>query len=444
MEEALKDLFIAEDGEAAIRGHLIAAIERCRSAARPIRDPKAPLRLLLVGYAGAGNIGADIRLAETARVLRDALGPKVEIGYTTRAETTAPVPDATPEISDRYFPEFLEHVIARYDAVIVCEGSVFKSSFSNTFAAMLAGALGMATAQGKPAIAFGVEAGAMDPDLEAFVRETCKGALIIARSSASRDLVEGLGLRTTLGADTAWEFEAAPSQESADALRTYGWQGARYVSVCPVNPFWWPVKPDILRALSSAEDDPDRYQSIFFHQRSDADEAAFNTYIGALAKAVSHHAQASGATPVIVGMERLDHEACMRLRDALGGAPVVMGHEIGAARTVGILRQSGTVVTSRYHGAVMAIPGGMPVIGITLDERLVNLFAEMGCPENVLASGSADLADALAARLAQARPAENLNVFLTNQSARMAQMVETLTAEIVRIHPDISTPAEIA
>jgi hypothetical protein len=80
------------------------------------------------------------------------------------------------------FPKFLYDTVARFDGVIACEGSMFKSKFASALTTMMVGALGLALAEEKLAVGYGGEAGAMDEGLEALVKRYVKGSLIVTRN----------------------------------------------------------------------------------------------------------------------------------------------------------------------------------------------------------------------------------------------------------------------
>src|SRR5690606_18155103 len=143
----------------------------------------------------------------------------------------------------------LYDTVREQHGVIACEGSMFKSKFANALATMMVGALGLATAEEKIAVGYGGEAGAMDASLEDLVRKHCKSALVITRNTESAGVLEKLGVPTALGTDTAWTFEAAPREHAEKLLLRAGWDGETpVIAVCPINPFWWPVRPEPLKA----------------------------------------------------------------------------------------------------------------------------------------------------------------------------------------------------
>ena len=45
------------------------------------------------------------------------------------------------------FPPFLFSTVRKYDGVVACEGSMFKSKFANALSIMTIGALGIAAAR---------------------------------------------------------------------------------------------------------------------------------------------------------------------------------------------------------------------------------------------------------------------------------------------------------
>lgn len=444
MDQVAARLMLAEDPEAAMLEDMAAAIRARRSAGVAAPTPGEKLRLLLVGYSGAGNIGADIRVHEIVRQLRAIYGrDRLTLALITRGSATVALDDVALEHFGGYFPTGMAEVIERYDAVLICEGSLFKSNFSNTLTTMLAGALGMAGAQGKPAISYGVEAGAMDAGITAFVQEFCRESLIFCRSAGSLAQVRDvLGLAAQPGADTAWSFTPAPPVEARAILREAGWNGSDPIlALCPINPYWWPVKPDILRLFAGDVGSEDHYDSILYHHRSDDTDKRFARYIDALAQAAATHIAATGGFPVVIGMERLDRAACLALAAALpGAAPVITSADQDARHMVAILRQASMVVSSRYHAVVTAMPAGVPTIGVTMDERLRNLLRESGLPDLSIPVDDPTLAATLSATMRaadadRAAVGDSLRAMVEQQRAAQERMGRDVAHALHRLLP---------
>src|SRR6267154_4227996 len=123
------------------------------------------------------------------------------------------------------FPPFLFREVRKYDGVIACEGSMFKSKFANALSTMTIGSLGIASAENKLSVGYGGEAGAMDPVLEKMCARYCRRSLIITRNEESQAALSKLGIPTELGTDTAWTFEPHSAEYGRKVLSAAGWDG---------------------------------------------------------------------------------------------------------------------------------------------------------------------------------------------------------------------------
>ena len=75
-----------------------------------------------------------------------------------------------------------------------------------------------------------------------------RASLIITRNPESQTVLGHLGRSHRTGTDTAWTFEPLGAEYGRQALRKAGWDGRDPVLiVCPINPFWWPVKPSLAK-----------------------------------------------------------------------------------------------------------------------------------------------------------------------------------------------------
>lgn len=392
----LQQIATSSDPEGVIRAHckaLVAAADP--GAARAPYDGSRPLEILLVGYNGAGNLGADVRVAELARQLAHLLAPvPVKLRLVTMApflpESLFPARRGTCEIVEEqienYVPLALDALARQVDVVLACEGSMFKSTFSDTLSSIMFAAVALARRYGKPALAVGAEAGRMTPDLEAFACASFGDAPILARNARSCAQLHALGLNAMPGADTAWSIRAAPATAAEEVLRGLGLAPGQPVTVvCPINPFWWPVSIDLPRAAALKEPDPLHYGAGFFHADSPDRRARTAAYLDALAAGLSAHAAETGSLIVVLGMERIDALAVEALADRLGplAAKVVSGDHPPEV-LVALLRRADLLVSSRFHAIVLAAGGGVPAIGVSLDERIATLLADAGCDGQVL------------------------------------------------------------
>lgn len=379
------------------------------AAARPARGARAagPRRILLVGYNGARNTGADLRTGEIVRQLRaEFAGDGLELGVVVMGPL--PLPDWGPVTLERiegYPPDAVHDLCLRYDAVVVCEGSLFTSTFSDSLAMLFTAFLGMARALGKPAVAYGAEADRMSAEIEAFVRAHAVEALLIARNAPSQRRLAALGLTAELGTDTGWTFSPAQPECAASALRELGWNGrADLLALCPTNPFRWPLVADPARALLASltgQPAPDRCQGMMFFQPAEIASRRCDSFLDDLAAAVRDHAtrRTTGVFPVIVGMEANDRPACEALAERLGAPAPLVSDTIDPDLIVAVLRSASMLVSARYHAVLLSMAAGVPAVGLAYDQRIPALFGEAGHAELALAVDDPDLAAGLAERL---------------------------------------------
>jgi polysaccharide pyruvyl transferase WcaK-like protein len=344
------------------------------------------------------------------------------------------------------FPKFLLDECPKHHGVIACEGSMFKSKFANALTTMMTGALALAAAEGKVSVGYGAEAGEMDDYLRSFVRKHARHSLVICRSEPSRKLLEGMGISTKGGTDTAWTFEPAAPVVGEARLRAAGWDGKRpLLIVCPINPFYWPAKPDVLRAAALGlfgQFREEHYDSIYFHTWSDQAKQRYETYLDGMAEGAGTFARETGAFVVCVGMEQLDRRACEAVASRLPhGAPVFVSDEHDMYTLVSILRHASLLVSSRYHAMVTSMAAGVPSVGVTMDERIHNLQHDRGHSDLLLRVDDDKLGERLIPVLRRAfaereRIRADVQRFVPRQILKLGQMGIELEHEVLRVYPD--------
>jgi polysaccharide pyruvyl transferase WcaK-like protein len=345
------------------------------------------LKILLVGYNGARNTGADVRVEGIVRQFYHILGEEnVHIGIMTLSKSLTEVyfkpPTELIEFSSIFFLPLLRNC-SSYHIAVLSEGSCFKSKFANALTTFFFGASGIMRSQKKPCIAYGSEAGEMDNLLKKFVKHYCKNTYVISRTEPSRKIVQELGLSGEIGTDTAWIFPPGDKKLAEEILRKNGWDGNKpLLGIAVINPFYWPVKPNLLKFIKMKllkEKREDNYDKWYFFSTSPEREKKFEIYLSGIAKAADEFVEKHNFFPVIIGMEKLDYNACYRLREKMKNKPPVFwSGEYDGYQMTAILHLLSLLVTSRYHARVLSMTGGVPSIAISMDERLENLLKETG------------------------------------------------------------------
>ena len=364
--------------------------------------PGEKLKLLFTGYNGTRNTGADVRVEEMLRQIKHIHGEdNCELSVLSQNfDLTSGYFKGVKQVKlPDIFPQMLYREIPNFDGVVACEGSMFKSKFANALTTMMVGSLGMASAQNKLSIGYGAEAGQMDPMLNKMVARYCKDSLVITRNPESQDVLGKLGVSTELGTDTAWTFEPHATEYGYSELRKVGWdEQTPVLVVCPINPFWWPVKASVTKyvakTLFGAYKDS-HYRTVYFHRSGPEVDAAYNHYLTGMSNAVERFRKENDVFVVLACMEMLDRKACEDMSANLGGVPIFSSENYDMYQMVSVLRSCHMMVSSRYHGIVTSMPGLVASAGVTMDERIRNLMHERGHQDLLLNVDDPDLEDRL-------------------------------------------------
>lgn len=355
--------------------------------------PGEKIRLLLVGYNGARNTGADARVVAAVKQIKRIFGAdRVGISVITLSE----------EMMAGYFDEDVKllkissiylkdlyRACSSHHAAVLCEGSTLKSTFANALSLFFCEASGIMERQGKPCIAFGSEVGAMDPSLRKTAAATCRGTYFMTRTEESQKILTELGLRGHVGTDTAWLYDdEIPPEEADRLLAKAGWDGKQdLLGIAVIDPFCWPVRASVRKWIRGGitGNREGRYDRWYFYSDSPRRREAFRRYIDAVAEAVRPFLREHDCFPVLLGMERMDVKACNALEEKLDApCAVFLSGENSADIMSGVIGRLSALVTSRYHAAVLSMKQGCPIVAVSMDERLDSLMREVSLEEKYL------------------------------------------------------------
>src|SRR6266436_552881 len=360
--------------------------------------PDEKLKLLFAGYNGTRNTGSDVRVQEMLRQIRHVLGAgQVDFSVMTQSfDRSKGYFEGTQQVYlPDVFPPFLSREVNQNHGVIACEGSMFKSKFANALTTMMIGSLGLASAENKLSLAYGGEAGHMDPLIQNMCERYVHDSLVITRNVQSQDLLRKLEIPTELGTDTAWTFEPHPPEYARRTLRAAGWDEKTPVLVlCPIHPFVWPVKASIAKYIARVTTGAykeSQYRTVYFYQSGAEVDAKYRRYVAAFGKAAAAFRERHRVFPILVAMERLDAHACRSMLEFLPGAPVFTSDDYDMFQLVSLLRAGSYMVSSRYHGIVTCMPSLVASAGVTMDERIRNLMRERGHQQFLLTVDDPDL-----------------------------------------------------
>ena len=351
------------------------------------------MKILLVGYNGARNTGADARVVALTQQLEKALGAR-------KSELTVMTLDM--ENVDGYFSKsvrllhfttvFLFSLLkacSTHHVAILCEGSTLTPTFAEALCVFFCEAAGIMRRQRKPCIAYGSEVGKLSGWLAKLSSDMCSDTYFMVRTEESLNNLKKLGLKGHVGTDTAWTFQSSEGEQWAhQQLLQAGWDGKQpLMGVAPLNPYCWPVRPSLWRWLKAVvtRDFSQQYDKLYFFSDSHERRQQFERYLSAMAAATNQYAKAHGAFVVVLGMEQLDTRVCEQLEQRLNVHHVAYTSKTSNVfQMTGLLRQLNILLTSRYHASVLSMEQACPIVAVSIDARLNGVIREVGLADHYL------------------------------------------------------------
>ena len=355
--------------------------------------PGQPLKILLVGYNGARNTGADARVVALTQQLEQTMGAdKAELTVMT-LELENVKGYFTGAVHLLHFSSVfifsLVRACSRHHAAILCEGSTLTPTFAEALCVFFCEAAGIMHRQGKPCIAYGSEVGKLSGWLAKLSRDLCCDTYFMVRTEESLRNLQQLGLKGHVGTDTAWTFQSPEGESWAlQQLKEAGWDGRQpLMGVAPLNPFCWPVRPSVWRWLKAlvTRDFSQQYDKIYFFSDNATRRQLFERYLTAMADATNRYSREHNAFVVILGMEKLDARVCDQLEQRIESKHAVFTSKTSDVfKMTGLLRQLNILLTSRYHASVLSMERAIPIVAVSIDARLNGIMNEVGLAPHYL------------------------------------------------------------
>jgi polysaccharide pyruvyl transferase WcaK-like protein len=371
-------------------------------------------KVLLVGYNGATNTGAEALLQADIADLRAVLGPDALLTVPTLNErnlrrylTEGPQLRIVP-IPPIYVLAF-RRLVREHDLVLLVEGSAYMDTWTSALLWAFLWATRCAGAAGKPCLAYAVDAGQLTSPLNRRLvrREASKTDLIVARSAAAAERLRGWGVTAPIEVTADNAFTFCPDPTDVGLLRR-GWPEASgcVAGICPVNVHLWPV---VIRPWGREEN---CYRWPYYFSDSSERRQAAARLAADYASFADRLIAAHDTSVALIAMEGLDEPFCRQIQGAMAHgerARVFSARDYNASQLTVILRSLDLLVTARYHGCVLSLAAAVPQVAVGHDLRLKSLYGEFGLEDGYFLDAnapdlSAELADRAEALLANPAP----------------------------------------
>lgn len=337
---------------------------------------KSAPKVFLLGYGGANNTGAEIRILTIIDDFRATFGPDVRITVgSVNPEKTARVLGHTEHVEvvrvPYVFPWAIWKLTKANDVVVLVEGSTFKDNWSSALLYLFLWGAWAAKWHGNLSVAYAVDAGRMGRFNRWLTRRVCEGMdLVITRTAAARDQLRALGVRRDIAVttDTAFQFGAPLASTSVKPV---------VVGLAPVEFYQWPVRLQLWGSKENCYHWP--YYFSWNERRREKSEALVQAWVAL----VAHIVEQKGWGVRFFAMEELDGVICRKIMDRLPSAirdqvTTCFAGDQTPQTVVSELRQLDYLVTSRYHACVLSMANAVPQMALYHDERLISIYQEIG------------------------------------------------------------------
>lgn len=347
------------------------------------RKPDSAPKVLLLGYNGANNTGAEAKLLATIVDIRSLLGPS--------AMLTVPSLDVAK--LRRYLREeeglkivkvpttyrrTIRRLVREHDIIVLVEGSCYIETFTKALLDAYLWGTRCAAKLGRPCIAYAVDSGQVSMASEGKIREDAsKTDLIIMRTFAGAQRMREWGVTAPIevAADTAFLFKPDPAD--ADLLERE-LPSSRVVGIAAVDFHLFPVVPRIWGRRSRC------YKWPFYFAWSEERRKAAAKLAQDFAELADWVIEEHDRSIALMCMESLDDALANDILDRMKHperARIFSATKYNASQMASVLRGLDLLITSRYHAGALSLEGHVPQVAIAHDVRLADLYEEIGMKE---------------------------------------------------------------
>jgi polysaccharide pyruvyl transferase WcaK-like protein len=339
-------------------------------------------KILLVGYNGANNTGAEAKLLVIINEIRSVLGPdaiitvpslnEVNLRRYLKEGSTLKIKSVRPS---RFFLD-IKKFVKENDFIILVEGSCYMDTWGSALLWFYLLATRYAHSMGKPCIAYSVDAGCASRFNGWLIRrEASKTNLILARTQKAADRLKKWKVTAPIEvtADNAFAFHINPEDEGL--LRRVWPEASHVVGVAAEDIYRWPV---VIRPYGSKKFCY-RWPYYYTHSRTSLDKSELLADV--LAVQADEIIEDYGKSVALLSMEGLDATFANKIQSLMKHADktkVFTSSDYNASQMTSILRSLELLVTSRYHAGVLSLANQVPQTAIGHDLRIKDLYSDLG------------------------------------------------------------------
>jgi polysaccharide pyruvyl transferase WcaK-like protein len=344
------------------------------------------IRVLMVGYNGANNTGAEALLLSDIEDVRATLGPDAHITVPTLNETNlrrylAESPSLRIAPMPTLFFGAIRRMVRESDLVLLAEGSTYMDTWGSPLLWAFLWATTCAADMGKPSLAYAVDAGTLSPANQRRVRGIAsRTGLIITRNRAAAGRLRGMGVTAPMActADNAFTFKP---READQGWPLRAWPQARSSGMVGLSMVDFTLFPAVMRPWGPRER---CYKWPYYFSSSPARRQISGMLARGYADLADHVAESTGKVVALISMEQLDETLAEQVQLRMKHperANRFSARQYDASQMTVLLRGLDLLVTSRFHASVLSLAAGVPQVAVGHDTRLATLYKDLGLCE---------------------------------------------------------------
>ena len=360
---------------------------------------KSP-RVLLVGYNGADNTGAEAKLLVVLDEVRSVLGPNACVTVPTLNEANIrrylqegpnlKIKTVRPSL---FFWD-IRKFVRESDLVLLVEGSCYMDTWSPALLWYYLLATRYAHSMRIPCMAYAVDAGrASRFDSWLIRREAGKTDLIVSRTEEASERLKNWGVDAPIEVTADNAFAFSPRTEDEGLLEKVWPEASHVVGMAVEDVYKWPVGVRLWAQKQYCY----RWPYYFTHTKESLENS--ERLAESLAFEADRIIETYDSDVALLAMEGLDTpfaNGILGLMKRANRSRVFSSVEYNASQMTSILRSLELLVTSRYHAGVLSLPKQVPQTAIGHDMRLKDLYTDLEITDLFVGHEDPDRSAALA------------------------------------------------
>jgi polysaccharide pyruvyl transferase WcaK-like protein len=342
-------------------------------------------RILLVGYNGANNTGAEAKLLVSINEIRSVLGsdahftvPSLNEANLRRYLTESPTLKIERVRPSLFFLD-VRKFVKQSDLIILVEGSCYMDTWGSALLWCYLLATRYAHSMKKPCVAYAVDAGSAGRFNRWLIRrEASKTDLILARTQKAAERLKNWGVTAPIEATADNAFAFQPNPQDKYLLKRVWPEASHVVGVAAEDIYVWPVQIRLWDRKKYC------YRWPYYYTHSKASRKNSDVLAKALARQSDDIIEEHDKDIALLSMEGLDAgfaNKIQRLMKHPERTKVFTSSEYNASQMTSILRSLELLITSRYHAGVLSLASQVPQVAIGHDLRIRDLYADLEMSE---------------------------------------------------------------